>query len=176
LTGRGLELLKLRQVSVQSPPDKSLAVLLFTSGTTGRPKGVELSHGNLLAECANVTEAHELTSADRALCLLPVHHVNGLVVTLLTPFYAGMEVVMPDRFRASRLWDWVWEHKVTIISAVPTILSILLARGLPSKDKVETLMLIRSASSSLPKATMETLERELGIPVVESFGISEAAS
>ncbi|MDR1309304.1 MAG: AMP-binding protein [Deltaproteobacteria bacterium] len=155
---------------------EGLAAILYTSGTTGRPKGVMLSHRNLLAECRNVSRAHGLVPGDKALCLLPLHHVNGLVVTLLGPLYAGHGVVMPDRFRAGRLWGWVRDHGVTWLSAVPTILSILLGRGLPPREGLGRLRFVRSASSALPAVVLERLEAALGVPVIESYGISEAGS
>jgi acyl-CoA synthetase (AMP-forming)/AMP-acid ligase II len=192
----GLELLRLKDapwlggpLAADDPPvPDDLAIILYTSGTTGKPKGVMLSHGNLLAECRNVERAHGLTGEDKALCVLVLNHVNGLVVTLLAPLYVGCQVVMPGRFSASRFWDWVERCRVTWVSAVPTILSILLAQGLPDrptgkgkaasegKKRLGSLRFIRSASSALPVAVSQEYERKLGLPVIESYGITEAAS
>lgn len=151
------------------------ALLLYTSGTTGAPKGVVLTHGNLIAECVNIQEAHQLTGEDKVLCLLPLHHVNGLVVTLLTPLFVGHEVVMPPRFSAHSFWRWAASHRVTWFSAVPTIYSILLSRG---EEAAETcrLRFARSASSALPEAVLREFEERYGVPVIESYGISEGGS
>ncbi|MDR3299381.1 MAG: AMP-binding protein [Candidatus Accumulibacter sp.] len=155
---------------------RDLAMLLYTSGTTGTPKGVMLSHRNLLAECAHIQQAHQLTKGDKALCLLPLYHINGLVVTLLTPLFTGLEVVMPPRFSASHLWEWVRKHRVTWFSAVPTIYSILLSQPIPNQAEVSSLRFMRSASSALPKAVLLECERRIGVPLIESYGISEGGS
>ncbi|MDR1297854.1 MAG: AMP-binding protein [Deltaproteobacteria bacterium] len=165
------------QTSAPEQIPEDLAVILHTSGTTGRPKGVMLTRGSLSAECRNIAEAHQLKPEDKVLCLLPLNHVNGLVVTLLTPLHVGLEVVMPERFRASLFWSWVRGHQVRWVSAVPTILSILLNRGLPAdREDFSSLRFIRSASSALPKAVLEEFENGLGVPVIESYGITEAGS
>jgi len=94
-TTLALEVNASSSVSVTGSSD---GLLMYTSGTTGRPKGVVLSHANLLAGGANVSIAHELKSTDRALCVLPLFHINGLCVTLLGPLVSGGSVVMPNRF------------------------------------------------------------------------------
>ena len=102
----------------QSRPELSGAsLLLFTSGTTGKPKGVILSENNLLANAGYVNQAHEITSSDIALCLLPLYHINGLVVTLLAPLLAGIPVVMPERFSIDEFWrkfDTSYHHSVRL--------------------------------------------------------------
>jgi acyl-CoA synthetase (AMP-forming)/AMP-acid ligase II len=146
-----LDLFQLSGIPNPAPAIPDLAILLYTSGTTGRPKGVMLTNQNLLSECANIALAHQLTGKDKALCLLPLNHVNGLVVTLLTPLYVGFEVVMPEKFSASNFWNWVINHQVSWFSAVPTILTILLGRSFPPKQEVKkSLRFLRSASSALP--------------------------
>ncbi|MDR2826136.1 MAG: AMP-binding protein [Deltaproteobacteria bacterium] len=156
------------------PPD--LALLLYTSGTTGVPKGVMLTQGNLLAECAHIRLAHRLTKEDKVLCLLPLYHINGLVVTLLTPLFTGLEVVMPLRFSAGRFWEWVRLHQPTWFSAVPTIYSILLSNPFPERAALRSLRFARSASSALPEAVLAEFERRTGVPLIESYGISEGGS
>jgi acyl-CoA synthetase (AMP-forming)/AMP-acid ligase II len=155
---------------------RDTALLLYTSGTTGAPKGVPLTHRNLLAECAHIRRAHRLVKEDTALCLLPLYHINGLVVTLLTPLFVGLEVVMPPRFSAGRLWDWVRKRRVTWFSAVPTIYSILLGGPMPDPGELTGLRFARSASSALPEAVLREFERRTGVPVIESYGISEGGS
>lgn len=154
----------------------SHALILCTSGTTGTPKGVPLSHGNLLADASFVRDAHRLTPEDTALCVLPFFHINGLVVTLLAPLLTGMPVVVPDRFRAGTFWDLVARYGVTWFSGVPTILSLLLSQPEPPAETLRTLRFARSASASLPVAVLEEFERRFGIPVIESYGISEASA
>ncbi|MDR2051708.1 MAG: AMP-binding protein [Deltaproteobacteria bacterium] len=152
------------------------ALLLYTSGSTGKPKGVPLTHSNLLAECRNIRAAHRLRREDTALCLLPLYHINGLVVTLLTPLLAGLKVVMPPRFSASRFWTWVREHRVSWFSAVPAIYAILLGRRTPAPEEISCLRFARSASAPLPVKLLREFEKRTGVPLIESYGISEGGS
>jgi acyl-CoA synthetase (AMP-forming)/AMP-acid ligase II len=152
------------------------ALLLFTSGSTGVPKGVVLTHGNLLAEADFIRQGHKLTPDDIVLCILPFFHINGLVITFITTLFSGGRAVVPRKFSARRFWDWARRYQVTWFSAVPTILSILLS-GEDQKDiHIPSLRFARSASSSLPVAVLETFERRYHVPVIESYGLSEAAS
>lgn len=159
-----------------SKTDKELAMILYTSGTTGNPKGVMLTHKNLLTEAANIKEAHQFNDKDIALCVLPLFHINGLVITLITPLLSGMKLIMPPKFSASNFWKWVSDYKVTWISAVPTIYSILLSNTFNSKLDYSSLRFARSASAPLPKSVLEEFENLYNIPIIESFGISEGAS
>lgn len=151
------------------------ALVLFTSGTTGRPKGVPLSHANLLANAREVARAHALGPDDVSLCVLPAYHVNGLVVATLAPLLSGGRVIMPRRFEPERFWPLVARHGVTWFSAVPTILSLLLARPPPAEAERATLRFARSASAPLPVAVLRAFEDRFGVPVIESLGMSEAA-
>lgn len=153
----------------------SPALILFTSGTTGRPKGVPLSHANLLANARQVANAHALAPEDVALCVLPAFHINGLVVTTLAPLLSGGRVVMPSRFEPDRFWPLVESHGATWFSAVPTILSVLLARPAPEPRAVATLRFVRSASAPLPVTVLREFEARFEVPVIESLGMSEAA-
>ncbi|MDR2799635.1 MAG: AMP-binding protein [Desulfovibrio sp.] len=162
--------------SPRSGLPKDLALLMYTSGSTGAPKGAMLTHRNLLAECGHIREAHRLERRDTALCLLPLHHINGLVVTLLTPLYTGLEVIMPLRFSAGKFWDWVRGKRPTWFSAVPTIYSILLGRPIPPKAELSCLRFARSASSALPEAVLLEFEQRTGVPLIESYGITEGGS
>ncbi|HWR55942.1 MAG TPA: AMP-binding protein [Negativicutes bacterium] len=150
------------------------ALLLFTSGSTGEPKGVALTHGNLLAEAGFIQQGHALTGADIVLCILPFFHINGLVITLITPVLTGSRAVVPRKFSAKRFWTWIDRYQVTWFSAVPTILSILLSQK--GEVAASSLRFVRSASASLPVVILEEFERRFGVPVIESYGISEAGS
>ncbi len=151
------------------------AIILYTSGTTGKPKGVILTHGNLLSNARGVQEAHRLTSQDTALCILPLFHINGLVVTLITSMLVGFSLVLPKKFSSRHFWQWIETYNATWFSAVPTILSILLHQPIPSKAEFSSLRFARSASAPLPDAVLEDFEERTGIPVIESYGMSEAA-
>lgn len=152
------------------------ALLLFTSGSTGVPKGVVLTHGNLLAEADFIRQGHKLTASDIVLCILPFFHINGLVITLVTSLFSGGRAVVPRKFSASQFWKWAGQYQVTWFSAVPTILSILLSRHGEEHVDVPSLRFARSASSSLPVAVLEAFEQRYHIPVIEGYGLSEASS
>ena len=111
------------------PPAENMledqALLVYTSGTTGAPKGVMLSQYNLLCDCKSGAEWQGLTADVRMMCVLPVHHVNGLCVTLITPLYVGACVVLNRAFKASTFWQRIAERRVNIVSVVPTIFQFL---------------------------------------------------
>ncbi len=161
------------------PTGASVGLLMYTSGTTGRPKGVLLSHENLIAGGQNTALAHELTDHDRALCVLPLYHINGQCVTVMGPLVSGGSVVMPHRFSASRFWRQITEGECTWFSVVPTQISYLLQlpeTETPDRHSVSGLRFGRSASSALPPAIHRAFESRYGIPIVETMGLTETAA
>ena len=153
------------------------ALLMYTSGTTGRPKGVRLSHRNLLAGAANTVTAHQLSAADRALCALPLYHINGLVVTLLAPLLSGGSVVIPPQFSVSSYWKTLHSHRCSWFSLVPTQIGYLLhhAEGLPDSHP-GVLRFGRSASAPLAPEVHRQFETLVGVPVIETMGLTETAA
>ena len=159
-----------------SPEDE--AELLYTTGTTGRPKGVLLTHSNLLSEAQFIIEGHGLTENDRSLCLLPFFHINGQVVNMVSGLLAGSSIILPRRFSASAFWSTLAKYDATWFNAVPTIYSILLNRP---KEEMENLDLSqlqfgRSASAPLPVSVIEAFTERFHVPIIETYGISETAS
>ncbi len=154
-----------------------VALVLHTSGTTARPKRVPLTHRNLATSARNVARALHLTPDDRCLNVMPMFHIHGLVAGLLATLSSGGSVVCPPGFYAPRFFSWLQEFRPTWYTAVPTMHQAILGRAerdfTPSSGS--TLRLIRSSSSSLPPQVMGELERVFGVPVVEAYGMTEAA-
>lgn len=151
------------------------ALLMYTSGTTGRPKGVVLSHGNLLAGGRNVVLGHALTAEDRALCVLPLYHINGLCVTLFAPLCSAGSVVMPPRFSTSGFWQWIDTYRCTWFSVVPTQIAYLL-RDAEASVVRPFLRFGRSASAPLSPDMHENFESHFGVPLIETMGLTETAA
>jgi acyl-CoA synthetase (AMP-forming)/AMP-acid ligase II len=158
------------------------AVLIYTSGTTGRPKGVLLTHGNAVAGGRNTTDAHDLTEADRALCVLPLYHINGQMVTVMGPLVSGGSIVMPRKFSTSSFWPTMASHRCTWFSVVPTIIAYLLEHAeregfeREALGGLEGLRFGRSASAPLAPEMHRAFEERFGVPIVETMGLTETAA
>ena len=162
-----------------APEAETEGLLIYTSGTTGRPKGVLLTQRSLLAGGRNVAEAHRLTAADRALCVLPLYHINGLCVTVMGPLVSGGSVVMPRGFSASRFWDQACGQGCTWVSLVPTLFAYLLnlpEAATPPRESLARLRFARSASAPLAPETQLAFESRYGLPVIETLGLTETAA
>jgi oxalate---CoA ligase len=153
----------------------ALALLLHTSGTTSKPKTVPIRQRNLVASTAAVAQTYGLTGDDVTMCVMPLFHVHGLVATVLATLSTGGTVVLP-RFRPSAFWDDVAAHGATWYTAVPTIHSRLLARvaALPAPP-AHRLRFARSCSAPLPAILLQRYEETTGVPLVEAYGMTEAA-
>jgi long-chain acyl-CoA synthetase len=153
------------------------AQIIYTSGTTGKPKGVVLSQRNFLRDAEYIAGWHGLTAEDRAMCILPLFHVNGEVVTTLAPMWSGGSVVMPERFTASRHWEWIGSHGVTWFSAVPTNLGILVNRpdeeSDPARHPRARLRFAICGAAPLPVEVQRSFERRFHVLVIEGYGLSE---
>jgi len=158
-----------------TPQPDSIALLLQTSGTTGKPKWVPLTHANLLASIANIKATYKLSPADSTLLVMPLFHVHGLVAALLSTLYSGGRVILPPGFSASRFVEWTLAEKPTWYTAVPTIHRILL--GQPEMHDIPRgqFRFIRSCSSYLAPDIQTQMEDLLGAPLVEAYGMTEAA-
>ncbi|KAF1921954.1 hypothetical protein BDU57DRAFT_511042 [Ampelomyces quisqualis] len=153
-------------------PD-DVALVLHTSGTTGRPKAVPLTHRNLLRTMKNIQGTYQLTPKDRTMLVMPLFHVHGLLAGFLAPLASGGSVVVPRKFSASVFWKDFADHKANWYTAVPTIHQILLKNPIPSPRP--DIRFIRSCSSPLSPKTFHELEKALGAPVLEAYAMTEAA-
>ncbi|HIJ64209.1 MAG TPA: AMP-binding protein [Rhodospirillaceae bacterium] len=158
-----------------SPAGDDDALLMYTSGTTGRPKGVRLSHANLLAGARFVSEAHALGPDDRVLAVLPLYHVNAQVVTVLAPLFQGGSLVMPSSFSVGRFWSLAAGHGCTWLNLVPTMIAYLLNGEDPSVD-LSGLRFCRSASAPLAPEHHRAFEARFGIGIIETMGLTETAA
>jgi acyl-CoA synthetase (AMP-forming)/AMP-acid ligase II len=157
-------------------------IFLCTSGTTGTPKGILLREDQLCHVAASVADAHRLTPADRGYCCLPLFHVNAEVVGILATLRAGACLVLDRKFSRGKFWDLIGERRITWINAVPAIIALLtlepgVADGtIPDGIFAGGVRFVRSASAPLPAATLARFEGMFGIPVIETYGMTEAAS
>ena len=172
------EEIDLSGVTLPSVDEEDDALLLYTSGTTGLPKGVILSHKNMVAGGEYTTLAHELTPQDRALCSLPLYHINGEIVTAVTPLVSGGSVVMPNKFSVSDFWQLISEYRCTWFSVVPTIISFLTSSTEIADQALhlEQLRFGRSASSALPPSLHKTFEDKFKVGIIETMGLTETAA
>ena len=155
----------------------AVALVLHTSGTTARPKIVPLTHRHLLSSARNVRSTLGLQPADRCLNVMPLFHIHGIVAALLASLDAGGSVACTPGFHQIRFFEWLHALGATWTTAVPTMHQAILERSVrdPSLVTGHTLRFVRSSSASLPVPVLEGLESALGVPVVEAYGMTEAA-
>ncbi len=150
-------------------------VLLTSSGTTGAPKLVRLTPAQLWHTAGSVVAAHRLTPQDRGFNPLPLHHVNAEVVGLLSTLRSGGTLVLDERFHRTGIFDLLAERRITWLNGVPAVLALLL-RGDPPTAALPYLRFVRSASAPLPAPVRAGVAALLGVPVVETYGMTEAGS
>ncbi len=169
------------------------ALIVYTSGTTGNPKGVVLTQRNLLADAKGISEWHGMTNGQRMMCVLPIHHVNGTIVTLVTPMYFGGTVVLNQKFQSEHFFERIEKERVNVVSVVPTLLAFLIEYY---KEKVEsgkwivdsanrnnlstihyplstTLRHIICGAGPLTVELGAQFEEMFGIPIMHGYGLSE---
>lgn len=157
-------------------PDDT-ALLLHTSGTTARPKIVPLSHRNICASAGHIRDILALTRQDRCLNIMPLFHIHGLIAAVSASLGAGAGVHCTPGFNALKFFSWLDGAKPSWYTAVPTMHQAILARAGRNSDIIKRakLRFIRSSSSSLPPQVMAELEDIFHAPVIESYGMTEAA-
>jgi acyl-CoA synthetase (AMP-forming)/AMP-acid ligase II len=154
-----------------------IALVLHTSGTTSRPKIVPLSHANVTASAYHIGNTLALREDDVCLNIMPLFHIHGLIAATLSSIAAGASVVCTPGFNALKFFGWAQEARPSWYTAVPTMHQAILTRADRNKDVIANgrLRLIRSSSASLPPQVMEALEQTFGVPVIEAYGMTEAA-
>ncbi|CAI2175929.1 16594_t:CDS:2 [Funneliformis geosporum] len=158
----------------RNPYHTDVALLLHTSGTTGRPKGVPLTHHNIITTMNNIIRTYNLVPSDRTLLVMPLFHVHGLIGGMLSTLLSGGTVVIQPKFSATDFWNHFLQYGCTWYTAVPTIHQILLRHSSPNGGAPK-LRFIRSCSSSLAPSTLSELEKKYKAPVLEAYAMTEAA-
>ncbi|GGS19300.1 long-chain-fatty-acid--CoA ligase [Streptomyces humidus] len=151
-----------------------LALVIYTSGTTGRPKGVELTHGNIDAMTAAMVESMRLTSDDHSMLILPLFHVNGIVVSVLSPLRAGGRATVVGRFSVRDFFAAVETARPTYFSGVPAIYAML--ANLPPEVRPDTssLRFVVCGAAPMPPQLIQAVEQRYGVRLIEGYGLSEA--
>lgn len=165
-----------RPTELAQPED--IAMILHTSGTTSRPKRVPIKHRNLAASANNIIGTYNLTAEDRALCVMPLFHVHGLVASMLSTLSSGGTVIVPvGGFNALEFWKLLADFEPTWYSAVPTMHQLLLSRASRNQEAISKskVRFIRSSSSSLPTVVLENLEKTFNAPVLEAYSMTESS-
>jgi oxalate---CoA ligase len=154
-----------------------VALILHTSGTTSRPKIVPLSHRNVSASAQNIRDTLALSEKDCGLQIMPLFHIHGLIAGMLAPLAAGGSIYCTPGFNALKFFGWMTEAKPTWYTAVPTMHQTIVARASHNQDviKANPLRFMRSSSSSMPPQVIAELEAAFGAPLIESYGMTEAA-
>ncbi len=154
-----------------------VALVLHTSGTTSRPKIVPLTHANVTRSAANIARTLALSPGDRCLNIMPLFHIHGLIAAVLATIEAGAGVVCTPGFDAMRFFSWLAEFEPTWYTAAPTMHQAILARAARNREEAAAsrLRFIRSSSASLAPQVLAELERVFGAPVIEAYGMTEAA-
>lgn len=168
---------QLRPAQPEYSRSDDIALVLHTSGTTSRPKCVPLSHANICASAANVGKVLALSPDDRCLNIMPLFHIHGLIAATLASLAAGASVVATPGYAAERFLDWLEQFGATWYTAVPTMHQAILLQAAKQKapNKYELLRLIRSSSAALAPQLLHQLEQTFGAPVLEAYGMTEAA-
>jgi acyl-CoA synthetase (AMP-forming)/AMP-acid ligase II len=156
---------------IAKPDD--VAMILHTSGTTGRPKTVPLTHANISRSMINIVNTYHLTADDRTYIVMPLFHVHGLIGALLSTLNSGGSAIIPPKFSAHNFWNDFIGNNATWYSAVPTIHSILL--NTPPPKQLPKIRFVRSCSAALAPATFHQLEEFMKAPVLEAYAMTEAS-
>ncbi|MGZ6142504.1 MAG: acyl--CoA ligase, partial [Myxococcales bacterium] len=186
----GVPILELRGFELEAPPGlqgkaarpglgeaDDVALVLHTSGTTARPKIVPLLQRNVLASARHISQTLQLSPGDVCLNIMPLFHIHGLMAATLSSLASGAQVCCTPGFNALKYFGWLDEVKPTWTTAVPTMHQAILSRAARNAEIVarSRLRFIRSSSSSLPPQVMQELEATFRAPVLESYGMTEAA-
>ncbi len=154
--------------------DDDTALLIYTSGSTGRPKGVILDHANLAAMLEIMQKALAFSAADRALLVLPLFHVNALLVSILAPLAHGGSTVVLEKFDRHTFWRDVSAYGASYFSAVPAIYVLLNQAPADEKPDLTKLRFVICGAAPMPAPAIHAFEERYGVPLVEGYGLTES--
>ena len=165
------------KTEIKTSNSNDIALILHTSGTTSKPKMVPLNHKNLVTSAKNIGKTLKLSIKDKNIILMPSFHIHGIVASILAPLVFGGKIVILPRFNALSFFKSLEKHSPTWFTGVPTMLQAVLDRAsrnskIISKSK---LRFIRSSSASLPTSILTEIEKVFKVPVIESYGMTEAS-
>lgn len=158
----------------EEPNDEEIALIMHTSGTTGKPKRVGLTHRQLLVGAFNVIDSEELTDQDSTFILMPMFHINAMVISNLATRLSNGQLLFRPKFSAHLFWKEVSSEMVTWVSLTPAIVAILLQRE--EQPTTNGLRFLRTASAPLLPSIHQEFKRRFAVPLIESYGMTEAAS
>jgi len=156
---------------------EDIALILYTSGTTSRPKTVPLTHKNICTSAIRIKHTLNLIQEDRCLNIMPLFHIHGLIGALLSSICAGSSIVCTPGYYITKFFKWLDDFKPTWFTAVPTMHQGILSR---SKDHIDIIRnnrmrFIRSCSAALPPSVLHEVELVFNVPVIESYGMTESS-
>lgn len=150
------------------------AMIVYTSGTTGNPKGVVLTQYNLMVDAKYIAEWHSVFRNDTMMCVLPIHHVNGTVVTIMTSMYAGARLVLNQKFQTETFLKRIADENVKVVSVVPTLLAFMLNSDEQSKNyNLKNFSHIICGAGPLTCELAKKFEDKFGLRIVHGYGLSE---
>ena len=156
------------------------ALLMYSSGTTGQPKGAVHTHRSILAHGRNSACSHQLTAADRSLLVLPLYHINAECVTLIPTLTSGGSVVIPRGFVVSEFWNWLDDYHCTWSALVPTIISQLLDWKDPKAESraacFQRIRFLRTSSAPLSPSLHHEFIEKFKLPLIQAMGSSEGGN
>lgn len=173
-------------IPVSEPALEDEALLVYTSGTTGAPKGVVLMQYNMLVDALSISNWQGITGNQRMMCVLPIHHVNGTIVTLMTPMYVGASTVLNRAYSSSHFWEHIAKEKVHVVSVVPTLLQFSCEYGdklagegknifgeSVTRKELSHFRHIVCGAGTLAVALAKRFEDQFGFKILHGYGLSE---
>lgn len=152
-----------------------VAVILYTSGTTGNPKGAMLTHKNLYSNASDIGDYLKMNADDKVITTLPMFHVFSLSVVVNAPLISGATIIVVPKFSPKEIFRLVKKYDATIFAGVPTMFNFLYQYPEGKPDDLKSLRLAISGGSSMPVALLKDFERKFNVIISEGYGLSEAS-